>query len=149
MELEISEAGENGYSAVIRSIDQGVLNIPASTMTATGDSVRFEVRSAFSCEGMPSPDGNDIDGNQLQGGLTPLPLKRVDAMPQLNRPLTPRKPYPLHNTWVSAHSYSPHFSGRGAVVSNAAIYLCDSNLNISFMVIDYFFDAASIAFPSM
>ena len=92
--FEVTEAKEGGYTAVVHSIDQGVMNIPVSAVTVTGDSVRLEVKSAFAYEGRLSPDRNSIDGNWIQGDLTPLPMKRVDTMPQLNRPQTPRKPFP-------------------------------------------------------
>ncbi|MHB9029569.1 MAG: alpha/beta hydrolase family protein, partial [Candidatus Latescibacterota bacterium] len=94
MGFEISKTADGGYTAVVHSIDQGVMNIPVSTVAVIGDSLRLEVKSAFAYEGRLSPDGKAVDGNWVQGDLTPLPMKRVDTLPQLNRPQTPRKPYP-------------------------------------------------------
>ena len=92
--FEISEAKEGGYTAVAHSIDQGAMDIPISTVTVSGDSLRLELKSAFAYEGKLQPDGNTIDGNWVQGGSTPLVMKRVDKIPELNRPQTPKKPYP-------------------------------------------------------
>ena len=92
--FEISETNEGGYSAVLHSIDQGAMNIPMNTVTLNGDSLRLELKSAFAYEGKLQPDGNTIEGNWIQGGSTGLVLKRVDKIPELNRPQTPKKPYP-------------------------------------------------------
>ena len=92
--FEISEAKEGGYTAVVHSIDQGAMNIPMSTVTLNGDSLRLELKSAFVYEGRLQPDGNTIEGNWIQGDSTPLVMKRVDKIPELNRPQTPKKPYP-------------------------------------------------------
>ena len=92
--FEISKAKEGGYTAVLHSIDQGAMNIAMSTVTLSGDSLRLELKSAFAYEGKLQPDGNTIDGNWVQGGSTPLVMKRVDKIPELNRPQTPKKPYP-------------------------------------------------------
>jgi hypothetical protein len=92
--FEISETKEGGYTAVVHSIDQGVMNIPGSTVTVTGDSLRLELKSVFVYEAKLQPDGNTITGNFIQNGATPLVMKRVDAIPEPNRPQTPKKPYP-------------------------------------------------------
>jgi fermentation-respiration switch protein FrsA (DUF1100 family) len=92
--FEISQTTEGGYTAVIHSIDQGAMNIPMSTVIVSGDSLRLELKSAFAYEGRLQPDGNMIDGKWIQGDSTPLVMKRVDKIPELNRPQTPKKPYP-------------------------------------------------------
>jgi fermentation-respiration switch protein FrsA (DUF1100 family) len=92
--FEISETNEGGYSAVLHSIDQGAMNIPMSTVTLNGDSLRLELKSVFAYEGRLQSDANTINGNWVQGDLTPLVMKRVDKIPELNRPQTPKKPYP-------------------------------------------------------
>jgi pimeloyl-ACP methyl ester carboxylesterase len=92
--FEISQTTEGGYTAVVHSIDQGAMNIPMSVVTMKGESLHLELKSAFAYEGKLQPDGNTIDGNWIQGSSTPLVMKRVDKIPELNRPQTPRKPYP-------------------------------------------------------
>jgi len=98
--FEISETKEGGYGAVVHSIDQGAMNIPMSTVTLNGDDLRLELKGAFAYEGKLQPDGNTIDGNWIQGGSTPLVMKRVDKIPELNRPQTPKKPYPYREEEV-------------------------------------------------
>ena len=98
--FEISETNEGGYCAVLHSIDQGATNIPMSTVTLNGDSLRLELKSVFAYEGKLQPDGSAIDGSWVQGGSTPLVLKRVDKIPELNRPQTPKKPYPYEEEEV-------------------------------------------------
>ena len=56
--------------------------------------MRLELKSAFVYEGKLQPDGNTIEGNWIQGDSTRLVMKRVDKIPELNRPQTPKKPYP-------------------------------------------------------
>jgi len=92
--FEISETKEGGYTALGYSIDQGAMNIPMSTVTVTGDSLRIELESAFAYEGRLQPDGNTITGNWIQGEVIPFEMKRVDNIPGINRPQTPKKPYP-------------------------------------------------------
>ncbi len=98
--FEISATKEGGYAAVAHSIDQGAMNIPITTVTVSGDSLRLELKSAFAYEGKLQPDGSTIEGNWIQGGSTPLAMKRVDKIPELNRPQTPKKPYPYREEEV-------------------------------------------------
>ncbi len=99
--FEISEAKEGGYAAVVHSIDQGAMDIPMTSVTVNGDSLRLELKSAFAYEGKLQPDGNTIEGNWIQGGSTPLVMKRVDKIPELNRPQTPKKPHPYREEEVA------------------------------------------------
>ena len=94
--FEVSQAREGGYTASMRSIDQSALSYPMSAVVLNGDSLRLEIgtiRSAY--EGKFTTDGNTIEGNWLQRGITtPLVMKRVDELPEIIRPQTPKKPYP-------------------------------------------------------
>ena len=92
--FEIAAAPGGGYTALVHSIDQGAMNIPMTTVTFQEANLRLELQSAFAYEGQLQPDGNTIEGNWIQGGSTPLVMKRVDKIPELNRPQTPKKPYP-------------------------------------------------------
>jgi hypothetical protein len=92
--FEITEAKEGGYTAVIHSIDQGVMNVPLGAVTLNGDSLRLELKSIFVYEGSLQTDGNTIDGNWIRGDTTPFVIKRVDKLPDLTRPQDPKKPYP-------------------------------------------------------
>lgn len=92
--FEITAAPAGGYTALVHSIDQGAMNIPMTTVTFQGDTVRLELKGAFAYEGKLQPDGSTIEGNWIQGSNTPLAMKRVDQIPELPRPQTPKKPYP-------------------------------------------------------
>jgi pimeloyl-ACP methyl ester carboxylesterase len=113
--FEISQTTEGGYTAVIHSIDQGAMNIPMSVVTVKGDSLRLELKSAFAYEGRLQPDGNTIDGNWIQGDSTPLVMKRVDKIPELNRPQTPKKPYPYREEDVIYKNSSADISIAGTL----------------------------------
>ena len=113
--FEISQAKEGGYAAVAHSIDQGAMNIPISTVTLNGDSLRLELKSAFVYEGRLQPDGSTIEGNWIQGDSTPLVMKRVDKIPELNRPQTPKKPYPYGEEEVVYQNPSANVSIAGTL----------------------------------
>ncbi len=100
--FEISEAKEGGYTAKMHSIDQSAMNIPVSAVIQNGDSLRLEIKSfSMAYEGKLLADGTTIEGNWLQGGATALVMKRVDKLPEFNRPQTPKKPYPYTEEEVS------------------------------------------------
>jgi pimeloyl-ACP methyl ester carboxylesterase len=108
--FEISETKEGGYSAVVHSIDQGAMNIPMTMVTLNGDNLRLELKPAFAYEGKLQPDGNAIEGNWIQGASTPLVMKRVDKIPELHRPQTPKKPYPYREEEVAYENPSAKVS---------------------------------------
>jgi len=113
--FEISETNESGYTASMRSIDQSAVSIPMSAVKLNGDSVRLEIdaiRSAY--EGKLTIDGSTIEGNWLQyDTATPLVMKRVDELPEIHRPQTPKKPYPYIEEEVAYENQSAnvHIAG--------------------------------------
>lgn len=113
--FEIAEANEGDYTASMRSIDQAGVGIPMSAVKLNGDNVRLEIdaiRSAY--EGKFTADGDAIKGNWLQyGTTTPLVMKRVDALPEIIRPQTPKKPYSYIEEEVSYENQSAnvHIAG--------------------------------------
>lgn len=113
--FEISQAKEGDYTAVVHSIDQGARDIPISTVTVNGDSLRLELKSAFAYEGKLQPDGNTIEGKWIQGDSTPLVMKRVDQIPELNRPQTPKKPYPYGEEEVAYKNPAANVSIAGTL----------------------------------
>ena len=100
--FEIFATKEGGYTAKMHSIDQSAMNIPVSAVTLNGDSLRLEVKSIPGAyEGKFTVDGNTIEGKWMQGGAIPLVMKRVDKLPEFNRPQTPKKPYPYNEEEVT------------------------------------------------
>jgi pimeloyl-ACP methyl ester carboxylesterase len=115
--FEISETNEHNYAASMRSIDQSGIDIPMSAVKLNGDSVRLEIdaiRSAY--EGKFTDDGNTIEGNWLQyGTTTPLVMKRVDKLPEIIRPQTPKKPYPYIEEEVAYENQSANVRIAGSL----------------------------------
>jgi uncharacterized protein len=100
--FEVAETKEGGFTAKMHSIDQSAMNIPVSSVTLKADSLRLEVKSIPGVyEGKLTADRNTIEGKWIQGGPVPLVLKRVDKLPEFNRPQTPKKPYPYNEEEVT------------------------------------------------
>jgi pimeloyl-ACP methyl ester carboxylesterase len=76
--LHIS-AKDGALSATIDSPDQGATGLPIDSITVTGKSLRFEMKSlGASYEGAFSADGSQIEGQFSQQGVRlPLTFKRV------------------------------------------------------------------------
>ena len=86
---------KNGLSASLDSPDQGVMNIKASTITLKGDSVTISFnRPTVTYQGKIANDSS-IDGTWIQNNVNAsLHLNRTAQAIVLNRPQTPRPPFP-------------------------------------------------------
>jgi hypothetical protein len=89
---------ENGLTATLDSLDQGVKGIPVTTVTRDGASLKMVVKGIGGVfEGKIAKDLSSIDGTWAQGGTSfSLALKRVKDAAELEprRPQNPAKPYP-------------------------------------------------------
>ena len=89
---------EDGLNATMDSLDQNAKGIPVTTITRSGSSLKFEIKTiGGSYDGAISNDLSAFTGTWSQLGKSfPLTLKRVkDASElELRRPQTPVKPYP-------------------------------------------------------
>jgi pimeloyl-ACP methyl ester carboxylesterase len=87
---------EKGYTAILKSLDQGGQPIPCSEATLSEGNAHFGVaivNGGF--DGKLSADGNTLTGTWMQGGGSlPLTLTRSDAVPTIHRPQEPKPPYP-------------------------------------------------------
>ena len=96
---------EDGLTATLDSLDQGLMRIATSSVTRDGASLKIEVqRLGGLFEGKIAPNFASIDGKWSQGGGTlPLVLKPVKDTAELEpkRPQNPMKPYPYHDEDVS------------------------------------------------
>lgn len=94
--IKIEKTEEGKYNATMDSIDQGVSDIPLTSMELDGKTVRFaHAQLTVAYEGTLSEDGGTITGTFTQGGRSfPLNLARTDKAPEVNRPQEPQKPYP-------------------------------------------------------
>ena len=96
---------ENGLTATLDSLDQGIMGMATSSVNRDGSSLKIEVPIVHgSFEGKIAADLSSIDGKWSQGGGTlPLLLKPVKdkAELELKRPQNPVRPYPYHDEDVS------------------------------------------------
>jgi uncharacterized protein len=96
---------EDGLTATMDSLDQGANGLPVNSITRTGPSLKFEMKSiGGSYDGTISADLSTFNGTWTQGGKSwPLALKRVKnaAELELRRPQNPVKPYPYREEEVS------------------------------------------------
>ena len=93
--FEISQTAEGGYTAVVHSIDQGAGTFPSAPSPSAATACRLELKSVFTYEGKLQPNGNAIEGNWIQDDSTAVVMKRVDQIPELNRPQTPEEALPV------------------------------------------------------
>lgn len=97
---------EDGLSATADSPDQSATGMPVSSITRTGDALKFEMKVVgASFEGTIAKDRLLIEGSFSQGGQKfPLILKPVKgpvAAIERKRPQNPVKPYPYREEEVA------------------------------------------------
>jgi len=96
---------EDGLISTMDSPDQGQSNLPTTSTTRNGTSLKIEMKAiAGAFEGKIAADLQSIDGTFTQmGSPHPLLLKRVkdQAELELKRPQNPVKPYPYREEEVS------------------------------------------------
>ncbi|MBI4909040.1 MAG: alpha/beta fold hydrolase [Acidobacteria bacterium] len=100
------ESKNGELTGTMDSLDQGANGIALGIVKMEGATVLIPVPSVRGVvEGKLSEDGNEINGNWLQGAANvPLVLKRVKEIPKAARPQEPVKPYPYDETEVSYDS---------------------------------------------
>lgn len=100
--FHVQRADDSSFTAKLDSPDQGAAGIPVDAVTVTGDSVLFSVNViGGSYEGVLGEGGETMDGQWRQGGAAlPLVLKRVEAVPEPERPQEPARPYPYDDEEV-------------------------------------------------
>jgi uncharacterized protein len=100
--LHVVKNDKGEWSSTFDSIDQGATGIPATVTTVSGATLHFEISGMhLTFEGKLSEDGQQISGTIAQGVGLPLVLKRVDKIATLNRPQTPKPPFPYDAVEVS------------------------------------------------
>ena len=96
---------EDGLTATMDSLDQGMKGLPTTSVTRDGSSLKIEAKNIGGVfEGKIAADLSSIDGKWSQGGGTmPLLLKpaKDQAELELKRPQNPIKPYPYHDEEVT------------------------------------------------
>jgi pimeloyl-ACP methyl ester carboxylesterase len=103
--LKISKSADGKLTATVDSLDQNAKDLVVDTITLQDGTLNFEMKAlGASYVGTLSKDGSQLTGKFTQGGAVfPLEFKRVTDLSQmeLNRPQTPKKPYPYKEEEVS------------------------------------------------
>jgi pimeloyl-ACP methyl ester carboxylesterase len=102
--LKVSKSADGKLTATLDSLDQNAKDLVVDTITFEQGTLKFEMKALnASYVGSLSKDGAQLTGQFTQGGVLPLDFKRVTAGSQLklNRPQTPKKPYPYKEEEVS------------------------------------------------
>jgi len=97
------EKSANGYAAKFDSPDQGAVDLPIDSIVLDGKKLTFSAaKFDITYEGTLNEAGDEISGIFKQrSGSTPMVFKRIAALPTLNRPQEPKKPYPYDEQEVS------------------------------------------------
>ena len=97
------EKSANGYAAKFDSLDQGATDLPVDSIALDGNKLTFSAaKFGINYEGTLNEAGDEISGTFKQGAnAIPLVFKRTAAVPKLNRPQEPKKPYPYDEEEVS------------------------------------------------
>ncbi|MBT3606297.1 MAG: alpha/beta hydrolase [Candidatus Latescibacteria bacterium] len=98
MGITISKDADGTLSAALRIIDQNTGDIPCDEVIYDKDNILLKINHlGIEIEGKTDFENDTIESEYRQrGGKFPLPLKRVDKMPVLNRPQEPKKPFPYN-----------------------------------------------------
>ncbi len=93
--FNITKAPDGTLKATLDSPDQGAKGIPVDSVKVEGDKLTLEAKALkMKYEGTYNPAAGQITGTFTQNISMPLNLKKVDRVPELARPQTPKPPYP-------------------------------------------------------
>lgn len=94
--LKVIKNGDGTKSAFLDSPDQGAVDIPATSVSMTKDSLKFQINNlGASFAGIINQEGTSAEGKFKQGmANVDLKLIKVEKVAQLNRPQTPKPPFP-------------------------------------------------------
>lgn len=102
------------YSGTLDSPNQGAMGLPISEISVTTDSLKAYlnmIKGGFS--GKFNADKSELTGTWQQGGDVPMVFKRAEAATPLQRPQTPKPPFPYQeeNVNYSNADMSINFGG--------------------------------------
>ena len=109
--LKISKSPDGKLAATVDSLDQNAKDLVVDTITFQDGTLKFEMKAlSASYAGTLSKNGTELTGQWTQGGVLPLDFKRGTDASQLalNRPQTPKKPYPYAEEEVSYENKQDH-----------------------------------------
>jgi pimeloyl-ACP methyl ester carboxylesterase len=94
--FHIAKSAQGDLTGTFDSLDQGAKGLPLAGIKLNGLSVAIELKApAATYTGTLNSDATELTGNWNQGPASlPLNLKKVDAVPALDRPQEPKGPFP-------------------------------------------------------
>lgn len=100
--IEIFQDKDGKLQALVHIVDEGDI-IRMDSASINGNHLRMERKnSSLIIEGSLEGDGKTIQAKLLQRGKTfPMLLQRVDSLPVLSKPQTPKPPFPYLEEEVS------------------------------------------------
>jgi uncharacterized protein len=113
--IHIEKKPDGSLAATVDSIDQGAAGVKTDSATFADQKLVLKMPDS-QYTGTLQPDGDTIKGDLEQKGIRlPLELKRQAGPVTLNRPQTPKKPYPYESEDLT-------FPSRAKDVTLAATY---------------------------
>jgi pimeloyl-ACP methyl ester carboxylesterase len=111
------EKSASGYAAKFDSPDQGATDLPIDSIVLDGNKLTFAAaKFGISYDGTLNQAGDEISGAFKQGANEmPMIFKRVAAVPKLNRPQDPKKPYPYDEQEVSYRNEKDNINIAGTL----------------------------------
>ncbi len=93
--FNITKNPDGSFKATLDSPDQGAKDIPVDSVKVEGDKLSLEAKALrMTYAGTYDPAAGQITGTLTQNISMPLNLKKVEKVPELPRPQTPKPPYP-------------------------------------------------------
>ena len=114
--FKIFNNDDGSLGAFLDSPDQGANNIPVSSITMTGDSLKIAIQMiGGSYIGKIYKDSAIVKGSFKQAGMVlPLDLKKIDKLAEVKRPQNPQKPYPYNDEEITFENKSANITLAGS-----------------------------------
>jgi len=115
--LKTIKKDDGTLSGFLDSPDQGAKDIPASSISLTSDSLKFEIKAiGASYEGVIIKDSMLAKGTFKQGsGNLELTLKKVEKIVEAKRPQIPEKPYPYNEEEITFTNKTANIELTGTI----------------------------------
>lgn len=114
--FKLYQKEDKTYGADLDSPDQGVSNIPATSVSITYDSVKTEVKSIGASFSGKILTEDLVEGIFKQGGMSlPLELKKVSKVAEIKRPQMPKKPYPYNEEEITFDNKEANITLAGSL----------------------------------
>ncbi len=118
--LHLTQKADGTLTGTVDSPDQNVAGMKITNGQVKDNTVRVEIGSIRGVyEGKISKDGETITGNWIQGGASlPLDIKRTTSetfASEMERPQTPKKPYPYKEEEVTYENKAAHVKLAGTL----------------------------------